>query len=157
MVTSIVLDYRLISSEMSGEHNMARIHPENRKGVSIFLDESKRVGHMYIAKELLVLLKEVAVSLNMTRTALMRRALEALVLYYEDARAFKKLTMFGKKPSIQTWLSEREDIHIMTARIEEITKQILMTKTPDEKLNLLAKQNLVTANMINLLHKTTMT
>jgi hypothetical protein len=32
-----------------------------------------------------------------------------------------------------------------------------MTKTPDEKLNLLAKQNLVTANMINLLHKTTMT
>ena len=131
--------------------------PQFRKGVSIFLDETKRVGHLYIARELLVLLKELAVSLNMTRTGLMRRALEALVLYYQDARAFKKPTMFGKRPSLQTWLREREDVHIMTEKVEELTEQIVMAKTPDEKLILLSKQNLITANMINLLHKTTMT
>ena len=131
--------------------------PPNRRGVSIFLDESKRLGHMYIAEELLKELKLLAESLNMTRTGLMRRALEALVLYYQDARSFKKPTMFGKRPSLQTWLMEREDVHLMTEKVEEFAKQIVMAKTPDEKLILLSKQNLVTANMINLLHKTTMT
>ena len=65
-----------------------RKYPENIKGVSIFLDENKRLGHMYIAEELLKELKSLAESLNMTRTGLMRRALEALVLYYQDARSF---------------------------------------------------------------------
>ena len=45
-----------------------RKYPENRKGVSIFLDETKRLGHMYIAEELLKELKLLAESLNMTRT-----------------------------------------------------------------------------------------
>ena len=45
-----------------------RKYPENRKGVSIFLDENKRLGHMYIAEELLKELKSLAESLNMTRT-----------------------------------------------------------------------------------------
>ena len=134
-----------------------RKYPENRKGVSIFLDENKRLGHMYIAEELLKELKSLAESLNMTRTGLMRRALEALVLYYQDARSFKKPTMFGKKPSLQTWLMEREDVHLMTEKVEELAKQIVMAKNPDEKLKLLSSQNFIIANMINLLHKTTMT
>jgi hypothetical protein len=134
-----------------------RKYPENRKGVSIFLDESKRLGHMYIAEELLKELKLLAESLNMTRTGLMRRALEALVLYYQDARSFKKPTLFGKKPSLQTWLMEREDVHIMTEKVEELAQQMDIAKTPDEKLMLLSKQNLITSHMINLLHKTTMT
>ena len=134
-----------------------RKYPENRKGVSIFLDENKRLGHMYIAEELLKELKLLAESLNMTRTVLMRRALEALVLYYQDARSFKKPTMFGKKPSLQTWLMEREDVHIMTEKVKELAKQMDIAKTPDEKLILLSKQNLITTHMINLLHKTTMT
>ena len=134
-----------------------RKYPENRKGVSIFLDETKRLGHMYIAEELLKELKSLAESLNMTRTGLMRRSLEALVLYYQDARSFKKPTLFGKKPSLQTWLMEREDVHIMTEKVEELAKQMDIAKTPDEKLILLSKQNLITTHMINLLHKTTMT
>ena len=134
-----------------------RKYPENRKGVSIFLDETKRLGHMYIAEELLKELKSLAESLNMTRTGLMRRSLEALVLYYQDARSFKKPTLFGKKPSLQTWLMEREDVHLMTEKVEELAQQIGIAKTPDEKLILLSKQNLITAHMINLLHKTTMT
>ena len=134
-----------------------RKYPENRKGVSIFLDENKRLGHMYIAEELLKELKLLAESLNMTRTGLMRRALEALVLYYQDARSFKKPTMFGKRPSLQTWLMEREDVHLMTKKVEELAKQMDIAKTPDEKLILLSKQNLITTHMINLLHKTTMT
>ena len=134
-----------------------RKYPENRKGVSIFLDETKRLGHMYIAEELLKELKLLAESLNMTRTGLMRRALEALVLYYQDARSFKKPTLFGKKPSLQTWLMEREDVHLMTEKVEELAQQIGIAKTLDEKLMLLSKQNLITTHMINLLHKTTMT
>ena len=134
-----------------------RKYPENRKGVSIFLDETKRLGHMYIAEELLKELKSLAESLNMTRTGLMRRSLEALVLFYQDARSFKKPTLFGKKPSLQTWLMEREDVHLMTEKVEELAQQIGIAKTPDEKLILLSKQNLITAHMINLLHKTTMT
>ena len=134
-----------------------RKYPENRKGVSIFLDEHKKLGHMYIAEELLKELKSLAESLNMTRTGLMRRSLEALVLYYQDARSFKKPTLFGKKPSLQTWLMEREDVHLMTEKVEELAQQIGIAKTPDEKLILLSKQNLITAHMINLLHKTTMT
>jgi hypothetical protein len=134
-----------------------RKYPENRKGVSIFLDETKRLGHMYIAEELLKELKSLAESLNMTRTGLMRRSLEALVLYYQDARSFKKPTLFGKKPSLQTWLMEREDVHLMTEKVEELAQQIGIAKTLDEKLMLLSKQNLITTHMINLLHKTTMT
>ena len=131
-----------------------RKYPENRKGVSIFLDETKRLGHMYIAEELLKELKSLAESLNMTRTGLMRRSLEALVLYYQDARSFKKPTLFGKKPSLQTWLMEREDVHLMTEKVEELAKQMDIAKPPDEKLILLSKQNLITAKMSNLLHKT---
>ena len=112
-----------------------RKYPENRKGVSIFLDENKRLGHMYIAEELLKELKSLAESLNMTRTGLMRRALEALVLYYQDARSFKKPTLFGKKPSLQTWLMEREDVHIMTEKVEELAKQIVMAKIQMKNLN----------------------
>ena len=112
-----------------------RKYPENRKGVSIFLDETKRLGHMYIAEELLKELKLLAESLNMTRTGLMRRALEALVLYYQDARSFKKPTLFGKKPSLQTWLMEREDVHLMTEKVEELAKQIVMAKIQMKNLN----------------------
>ena len=52
---------------------------------------------------------------------------------------------------------EREDVHIMTEKVKELAKQMDIAKTPDEKLILLSKQNLITTHMINLLHKTTMT
>ena len=128
-----------------------------KKTKILFLDEDKRIGHVRMTEELVKDLTELAADLKMSRSSLMRRALESLVLYCEDAVAFKKPTMFGKKPSLQTWLMEREDVHTMSGRVEELAKQIEIAKTPDEKLKLLSLQNLTIANMINLLHKTTMT
>jgi ribosomal protein L10 len=128
-----------------------------KKTKILFLDEDKRIGHVRMTEELVKDLTELAADLKMSRSSLMRRALESLVLYCEDAVAFKKPTMFGKKPSLQTWLMEREDVHIMTEKVEELAQQMDTAKTPDEKLMLLSKQNLITSHMINLLHKTTMT
>ena len=74
-----------------------------------------------------------------------------------DARMLKKLTMFNTKPTVETWLNERNDLREMTDRVRQYANAIATVKTPDEKIELLAAQNTTIAEMINLLHKTTMT
>ena len=134
-----------------------RKYPENRKGVSIFLDETKRLGHMYIAEELLKELKSLAESLNMTRTGLMRRSLEAFSLYQNDAQAMKKAGMYDVQPTVETWLTERNLIREMSQTVQQKTQQLLRVKTSDDKLQIVAEQNRLLADMINILHKTTKT
>ena len=127
------------------------------KGRMVYLDEDKKLGHYRASEELISELAELAKEMGMSRSGLTRRALESFVQYMNDARALKKLTMFGKKPTVETWLNERNDIREMTTEVQQYFEQINIAKTPDEKLILLSKQNLITTHMINLLHKTTMT
>ena len=150
MVTSIVLDYRLIYLETSGGHDMA-------KGRMVYLDEDKKLGHYRASEELISELAELAKEIGMSRSGLTRRALESFVQYMNDARALKKITMFNKKPTVETWLNERNNMREMTTEIQQYFKQINIAKTPDEKLQLVSAQNVAIAEMINLLHKTTMT
>ena len=150
MVTSIVLDYRLIYLETSGEHDMA-------KGRMVYLDEDKKLGHYRASEELISELAELAKEIGMSRSGLTRRALESFVQYMNDARALKKVTMFNKKPTVETWLNERNDIREMTDEVNRYAEQIQSAETPDEKIQLVAVQNNTIARMINLLHKTTMT
>ena len=93
----------------------------------------------------------------MSRSGLMRRALESFVQYMNDARALKKLTMFNKRPTVDNWLNERNNMREMVDEINRCATQIQIAKTPDEKIELVAAQNNTIARMINLLHKTTMT
>ena len=127
------------------------------KGRMVYLDEDKKIGHYRASEELISELAELAKELGMSRSGLSRRALESFVQYMNDARAFKQLTMFGKKPTVETWLSERNDLHKMLLRVKEYSNKIQMVNTPDEKITILAAQNGVLADMINLLHKNTMT
>jgi predicted DNA-binding protein len=150
MVTSIVLDYRLIYLETSGGHDMA-------KGRMVYLDEDKKLGHYRASEELISELAELAKEIGMSRSGLTRRALESFVQYMNDARALKKVTMFNKKPTVETWLNERNDIREMTDEVNRYAEQIQSAETPDEKIQLVAVQNNTIARMINLLHKTTMT
>ena len=123
----------------------------------VYLDEDKKLGHYRASEELISELAELAKEMSMSRSGLTRRALEAFVQYMNDARAFKQLTMFGKKPTVETWLSERNDLQKMLLRVKEYSNKIQMVNTPDEKITILAAQNGVLADMINLLHKNTMT
>ena len=150
MVTSIVLDYRLIYLETSGGHDMA-------KGRMVYLDEDKKLGHYRASEELISELAELAKEIGMSRSGLTRRALESFVQYMNDARALKKLTMFGKKPTVETWLNERNNMRVMTTEVQQYSEKIAIAKTPDEKIQLVSAQNVAIAEMINLLHKTTMT
>jgi len=128
------------------------------KGRMVYLDEDKKIGHYRASEELIFELAELAKELGMSRSGLTRRALESFVQYMNDARAFKQLTMFGKKPTVETWLSERNDLHKMSLRVKEYSNKIQNGKyTPDEKITILAAQNGILADMINLLHKNTMT
>ena len=127
------------------------------KGRMVYLDEDKKIGHYRASEELISELAELAKEMGMSRSGLSRRALEAFVQYMNDARAFKQLTMFGKKPTVETWLSERNDLQKMLLRVKEYSNKIQMVNTPDEKITILAAQNGVLADMINLLHKNTMT
>ena len=127
------------------------------KGKMIYLDEDKKIGHMRVAEDLVIELNELAKELKMSRSGLMRRALESFVQYMNDARMLKKLTMFNTKPTVETWLNERNNMREMTTEIQQYSKQIATVKTPDEKLQLVSAQNVTISNMINLLHKTTMT
>ena len=86
-----------------------------------------------------------------------RRALESFVQYMNDARALKKLTMFNKRPTVETWLNERNDMREMNNDVQKYAENISRVKTPDEKIQLVSAQNNTIAEMINLLHKTTMT
>ena len=135
---------------MHGGHDMA-------KGRMVYLDEDKKLGHYRASEELISELAELAKELGMSRSGLTRRALESFVQYMNDARAFKQLTMFGKKPTVETWLNERNNMHEMTTEIQQYSAKITTVKTPDEKLQLVAAQNRILADRINLLHKTTMT
>ena len=123
----------------------------------IYLDEDKKIGHYRASEELISELAELAKEIGMSRSGLTRRALESFVQYMNDARALKKITMFNKKPTVETWLNERNNIREMTIEVQQYFEQINIVKTPDEKIQLVAAQNNIIARMINLLHKTTMT
>ena len=135
---------------MNGGHDMA-------KGRMVYLDEDKKLGHYRASEELISELAELAKEIGMSRSGLTRRALESFVQYMNDARALKKITMFNKKPTVETWLNERNNMSEMTVEIQQYFEQINTAKTPDEKIQLVAAQNNTIARMINLLHKTTMT
>ena len=127
------------------------------KGRMVYLDEDKKIGHYRASEELISELAELAKEMGMSRSGLTRRALESFVQYMNDARALKKITMFNKKPTVETWLNERNDLQEMTAQVQQYFEQINIAKTPDEKIELVAAQNNTIARMINLLHKNTMT
>ena len=127
------------------------------KGRMVYLDEDKKLGHYRASEELISELAELAKEIGMSRSGLTRRALESFVQYMNDARALKKITMFNKKPTVETWLNERNNMREMTTEIQQYFEQINIAKTPDEKIQLVAAQNNTIAKMINLLHKTTMT
>ena len=127
------------------------------KGRMVYLDEDKKLGHYRASEELISELAELAKEIGMSRSGLTRRALESFVQYMNDARALKKITMFNKKPTVETWLNERNNIREMTTEVQQYFEQINIAKTPDEKIQLVAAQNNTIAKMINLLHKTTMT
>jgi len=127
------------------------------KGRMVYLDEDKKLGHYRASEELISELAELAKEMGMSRSGLTRRALESFIQYMNDARALKKITMFNKKPTVETWLNERNNIREMTDEVQRYFEQINIAKTPDEKIQLVAAQNNTIAQMINLLHKTTMT
>ena len=127
------------------------------KGRMVYLDEDKKLGHYRASEELISELAELAKEIGMSRSGLTRRALESFVQYMNDARALKKITMFDKKPTVEKWLNERNNIREMTVEVQQYSDKISAVKTPDEKLQLVSAQNVVIAEMINLLHKTTMT
>ena len=150
MVTSLVHDYRLIYLETSGGHDMA-------KGRMVYLDEDKKIGHYRASEELISELAELAKEMGMSRSGLTRRALESFIQYMNDARALKKITMFNKKATVETWLNERNELREMVDEVSRYANQMQSVNTPDEKIQLLAAQNTTMARMINLLHKNTMT
>ena len=127
------------------------------KGRMVYLDEDKKLGHYRASEELISELAELAKEIGMSRSGLTRRALESFVQYMNDARMLKKLTMFNTKPTVETWLNERNNIREMTTEVQQYFEQINIAKTPDEKIQLVAAQNNTIARMINLLHKNTMT
>tara|TARA_B100000959_G_scaffold283729_1_gene353364 strand:- start:494 stop:883 length:390 start_codon:yes stop_codon:yes gene_type:complete len=128
-----------------------------RKGKSIFLEDDSSLGHMLAPPELLKFMDKTAKKLNMSRSAMNRRVMEAFCLYMEEAKVFGKTTFFNKKQTVGTWLEERNDFHRMTDQVEKLLTEIKTAKTPDEKIALLSTQVTVMGHMINLLHKTTMT
>ena len=127
------------------------------KGRMVYLDEDKKLGHYRASEELISELAELAKEMGMSRSGLTRRAMESFIQYMNDARALKKITMFNKKPTVETWLNERNNMSEMTVEIQQYFEQINTAKTPDEKIQLVAAQNNTIARMINLLHKNTMT
>jgi len=128
-----------------------------RKGKSIFLEDDSSLGHMLAPPELLKFMDKTAKKLNMSRSAMNRRVMEAFCLYMEEAKVFGKTTFFNKKQTVGTWLEERNDFHRMTDQVEKLLTEIKTAKTPDEKIALLSTQVTVMGHMINLLHKSTMT
>jgi len=135
---------------MNGGHDMA-------KGRMVYLDEDKKIGHYRASEELISELAELAKEMGMSRSGLTRRALESFVQYMNDARMLKKITMFNKKATVETWLNERNELREMVDEVSRYANQMQSVNTPDEKIQLLAAQNNTMARMINLLHKNTMT
>ena len=123
----------------------------------VYLDEDKKIGHYRASEELISELAELAKEMGMSRSGLTRRALESFVQYMNDARALKKITMFNKKATVETWLNERNDLREMVDEVSRYANQIQSAKTPNEQMQLISLQINTIARMINLLHKNTMT
>ena len=127
------------------------------KGRMVYLDEDKKIGHYRASEELISELAELAKEMGMSRSGLTRRALESFVQYMNDARMLKKITMFNKKATVETWLNERNDLREMVDEVSRYANQIQSAKTPNEQMQLISLQINTIARMINLLHKNTMT
>ena len=123
----------------------------------VYLDEDKKIGHYRASEELISELAELAKEMGMSRSGLTRRALESFIQYMNDARALKKITMFNKKATVETWLNERNDLREMVDEVSRYANQIQSAKTPNEQMQLISLQINTIARMINLLHKNTMT
>ena len=123
----------------------------------VYLDEDKKIGHYRASEELISELAELAKEMGMSRSGLTRRALESFVQYMNDARALKKITMFNKKATVETWLNERNELREMVDEVSRYANQIQSAKTPNEQMQLISLQINTIARMINLLHKNTMT
>ena len=89
------------------------------KGRMVYLDEDKKLGHYRASEELISELAELAKEMGMSRSGLTRRALESFIQYMNDARALKKITMFNKKATVETWLNERNNMREMTTEIQQ--------------------------------------
>ena len=127
------------------------------KGRMVYLDEDKKIGHYRASEELISELAELAKEIGMSRSGLTRRALESFIQYMNDARMLKKITMFNKKATVETWLNERNDLREMVDEVSRYANQIQSAKTPNEQMQLISLQINTIARMINLLHKNTMT
>ena len=123
----------------------------------VYLDEDKKLGHYRASEELISELAELAKEIGMSRSGLTRRALESFIQYMNDARILKKITMFNKKATVETWLNERNDLREMVDEVSRYANQIQSAKTPNEQMQLISLQINTIARMINLLHKNTMT
>ena len=128
-----------------------------RKGKSIFLDDDTSLGHMMAPPELLKFMDKIAAKLNMSRSGLNRRVMEAFCLYMDEAKTFGKKTFFNTTPTVESWLDERNHISKMSEEVTQLAEQLNSSKTPDEKLSIVSRQNTVLAHMINLMHKSLMT
>ena len=128
-----------------------------RKGKSIYLDDDTSLGHMMVPEELLKFMDKIAAKLNMSRSGLNRRVMEAFCLYMDEAKTFGKKTFFNTTPTVESWLDERNHISKMSEEVTQLAEQLNSSKTPDEKLSIVSRQNTVLAHMINLMHKSLMT
>ena len=112
------------------------------KGRVIFLDEHKQIGHIRMSEELVAELDVLSKAAGMSRSSYIRRYSEAFVLYMNDAKAFKKLTFFGKKPTVETWLNERNDIREMTEQVQQYADKIKLITNDSIISEIIPKKNM---------------
>ena len=97
-------------------------------------------------------MEKIAKELKVSRSEVIRNALESFCRYQEDARNFGKNTFFTTKKTYDMWIQERNDIDQIFVDIQKLNQTINEnSKSPEVKF--LSQQVLLLAKMINVTHK----
>jgi len=114
--------------------------------------DGKRQGITKVQNETITSLEKIAKELKVSRSEVIRNALESFCRYQEDARNFGKNTFFTTKKTYDMWIQERNDIDQIFVDIQKLNQTINKnSKSPEVKF--LSQQVLLLAKMINVTHK----
>ncbi len=111
-----------------------------------------RAGKIRMTHEVNNIITKQAKELKTSKSALVRLILESYVKFYEESRAIGGPKFFEPEKMVEDWINERSDMVSWLNNIK--AKNIIIqdeSKSPEVKM--LSMQNVVLANMINLIHK----
>jgi len=114
--------------------------------------DGKSEGITRVQNETIKSLTKIAKDMKLSRSEVVRKALESFCKYQEEARVFGKDPFFTTKKTFDMWIFERNQIQELFKELEKMN-QTMQENCQSSEVKMLSRQITMLATMINLTHK----